>query len=441
MNDRLHGVNTELPEIETETPDLPEEGTEEPRQKPRRRGSLAAALALLFALAALAGTAWMWWQDQSARERDEARVFAEIDRLERSDSELSLKLNQVRDEVGALASADDRAQLTALESRLAADRAQLERAERTIREQSALAQSLQAEAGLLHDRLAAMEATVAATTGPGLDAGSELDVAEVDYLLRLAGERLQLFADPEAADRALEVADRHLAAMESPAYFEVRQDIAAARQALAAVAVPDYVSVAAELDAIQSAIGELPFRGEGEAPAVAAPEQEDGWWAKLKGVFASLVTVRRSDEDDIGQVSLQEQDYIRQRLWLQLEVAHLSLMRRDQDAFRGALARVGASVDRWFDASDGRVQAVTRALADLAALEVDARLPDITGPWSTLRRVRAAGAGTPPAAAPPQAESDPVEPPPLPPSGDGPGSVDALDGPAETGGQGLEDTG
>lgn len=434
-------MNTEFPKLETEASDLPEDGTEEPREQPRRRGSLAATLALLIALVALAGTAWMWWQDQSSRAQEEARVFTEIDRLERSDSELSLKLNQVRDELDALSSADDRPQLSDLESRLAADRAQLERAERTIREQAALAQSLRAEADSLHDRLAAMEAAVSAGTGARLDAGSELDLAEVDYLLRLANERLQLFADPAAADRALEVADRHLAAMENPAYFEVRQEIAAARQAMAAVAVPDYVSVAAELDAIQSAIGELPFRGEGQAPTSAAPEQEEGWWAKLQGVFASLVTVRRSDEDDIGQVSLQDKDYIRQRLWLQLEVAHLSLMRRDQDAFRGALARVRESVDRWFDGADGRVQAVTAELSDLAALEVAAELPDISAPWSTLRKLRAAGAGTPPAAVPAQVGANPAEARPPASSGSGPASADGDEDPADTGIRDREDTG
>jgi uroporphyrin-3 C-methyltransferase len=434
-------VNSEIPRIETDTPDPPEHGAEEPRRKPRRTGSLAASLALLIAVAALAGTAWMWWQDQTSRGQDEARVFAEIDRLERSDSELSLKLNQVRDELDALASADDRAQLTALEGRLAADRAQLERAERTIREQAAMAQSLQAEADAMHDRLAAMEAALSATPGSRLDAGGELDVAEVDYLLRLASERLQLFADPAAADRALEVADRHLAAMDSPAYFEVRQDIAAARQALAAVDIPDYVSVAAELDAIQSAIGKLPFKGEGEAPEAATPAEDDGWWAKLTGVFASLVTVRRSDEDDFSQVSLQEKDYVRQRLWLQLEVAHLALMRLDQDAFRGALARVQESIDTWFDPTDSRVESVVAGIADLAALDVDAALPDITGPWSTLRRIRAAGAGTPPAAVPLRAESSPVGAEAAEAPGDGPEPADGGDGAAETGSQDREDSG
>lgn len=385
-------MNSDIPQIEPEAQEPLEENAEKQPEKPRRKGGFAAALAVLISLTALAGTAWMWWQDESSRGQEEERVFAEIARLESSDSELALKLRQLRDELSLLSSAEDAAQLAALEERLAADRAQLDRAERAIREQTALAQSLQAVTDSMRDRLLAAEAALAAVSSQPAAGGGELDVAEVDYLLRLANERLQLFADPEAADQALQVADQHLAALDNPAYYGVRQEISAARQALAALDSPDYLEVAAELDAVQSAIPGLPFRGEtegAEAADPAAPAAEDGWWAKFKGVFASLVTVRRSAEEADARISLQDKDYVRQRVWLQLEIAHLALMRRDQASFRGALGRVQESVDAWFDPADSRVQSVTGRLADLAELNIDAELPDITAPWTRLKGVRA----------------------------------------------------
>lgn len=393
-------MNSEIPQIESEAQEPPEGDAEEQREKPRRGGAFAASLAILFSLVALAGTAWMWWQDQTSRGQQDERVFAEIARLESSDSALALKLQQLRDELEQVTSADDAAQLAALEDRLAADRGQLDRAERAIREQTALAQSLQAVTDSMRERLLAAEAALSAVSNRPVDAGGELDVAEVDYLLRLANERLQLFADPEAADQALSVADQHLAALDNPAYYGVRQEITAARQALAALDIPDYLEVAAELDAAQSAIPGLPFRGETEALDAAAPAAEDGWWAKLKGVFARLVTVRRSADEADVRISLQDKDYVRQRVWLQLEIAHLALMRRDQASFRGALGRVQESVDAWFDPEDSRVQSVAGQLSDLADLSIAAELPDITAPWSRLRGVRAVSS-TPAAAAAP----------------------------------------
>ena len=393
-------MNSDIPQIESEAQEPLEGDAEEQREKPRRKGAFAASLAMLFSLIALAGTAWMWWQDQSSLGQEEERVFAEIARLESSDSALALKLQQLREELEQVTSADDAAQLAALEDRLAADRGQLDRAERAIREQTAVAQSLQAVTDSMRERLLAAEAALSAVSNRPVDAGGELDVAEVDYLLRLANERLQLFADPEAADQALSVADQHLAALDNPAYYGVRQEITAARQALAALDIPDYLEVAAELDAAQSAIPGLPFRGEAEAPEAAAPAAEDGWWAKLKGVFARLVTVRRSADEADVRISLQDKDYVRQRVWLQLEIAHLALMRRDQASFRGALGRVQESVDTWFDPEDSRVQSVAGQLSELADLSIAAELPDITAPWTRLRGVRAVSS-TPAAAAVP----------------------------------------
>jgi uncharacterized protein HemX len=75
-------------------------------------------------------------------------------------------------------------------------------------------------------------------------------------------------------------------------------------------------------------------------------------------------------------------------LWLQLEIAHLSLMRRDQDAFRHSLARVESTLDAWFDESDENYPSVKSRLDDLQALEVQVDVPDINQPWATLRLIR-----------------------------------------------------
>ncbi len=59
----------ESPPEETATESPPEETAIEPPpaavEKPQRKGGAFGFLALLFSLAALAGTGWMWWQDQA----------------------------------------------------------------------------------------------------------------------------------------------------------------------------------------------------------------------------------------------------------------------------------------------------------------------------------------------------------------------------------------
>jgi uroporphyrin-3 C-methyltransferase len=409
-------VNTEISEIESETPETPPEEieieeTKPEKDPPRRGGSAFSFFALIFSLAALAGAGWMWWQDQASTGQEEQRMFAEITRLESSDSELSLKLSQIRDELNSLAAGDVGAEFETMQRHLEADRSKLDQVEQAISEQLALSRSLQAAADSMHGRLAAAEAVVTGMSTRELDAGGELDIAEVDYLLRLANERLKLFFDPAAADQALEVADMHLAALDNPMYLGVRQDIAAARRDLASVNMPDYMEITSQLDSLQQEIASLPLRG--AAPATTASEQAagDGWWEKVKGVFSNLVTVRRSTDEENQRISLQDKDYIRQRVWLQLEFAHLSLMRRDQEAFRTSLKRVQETLSTWFDPSDSKYQTVEKGINGLMAIEVQVDVPDITAPWSTLRLLRANQTRSAPALAPaPQQQAPEGEP-------------------------------
>ncbi len=287
-----------------------------------------------------------------------------------------------------LASGDVGAEFQALQRRMQTDREQLAGIEQGMQEQMALSRSLQAATSSMQGRLQAAEAAVAGMSTRELDGGGELDLAEVDYLLRLANERLKLFNDPAAADEALEVADMHLAALDNPMYLGVRQDIAAARRELAAVEVPDYLEIATRVDNIQEAVPALVFL-EQDTPAVVTENvDQEGWWGKISGAFSSLVTVRRSTDQENQRISLEDMDYVRQRLWLQMEIAHLALMRRDQAAFRSSLERTMETINAWFDPAAGSFAQVSGGIDELLALEINVEVPDITAPWSTLRLLR-----------------------------------------------------
>jgi uroporphyrin-3 C-methyltransferase len=390
-------VNTEISGNESETPESPVEESTAGKNglnkgRSPRSGASLAFFAFLVAMAALAVSGWIWWQDQASPGQEEQRVVAEISRLENSDSKLALELNQVRDQLNTLSAGDAGAEIKAVQQGLQADRSKMEQVESALGKQASMARSLQAASESLHGRLLAAEAALAGMSTRELDAGGELDLAEVDYLLRLANERLKLFSDPEAAGQALELADMHLAALDNPMYLGIRQDIATARRELGNVSIPDYVDISSRLDTIQQEIAVLPFKQ--DASSKDSPEQAsgDGWWDKVKGVFSNLVTVRRSTDEENQRISLQDRDYIRQSAWLQLEVAQLALMRRDQQAFRASLQRVKASLSGWFDSGDRKYQAVLQKIDDLNAIEIQVEVPDITAPWSTLRLLRAAPA-------------------------------------------------
>jgi len=383
-------VNIDISEIEAGRADGEAGRDAKPPAGPRRSGFGLAFLALLIALAALLGAGWMWWQGQSAGSTAQARAQSEIARLENADSRLSVQLQELRETLDARPAGDVDSRLAALQSTLSDDQARVAALQQSLQEQVALTRSMQTAVDAMHSRLVAAESALAGVGARELDARGDLDLAEVDYLLRLATERLQLFSDPRSADRALALADTHLAALENPAYLGVRQAIAAARRELAALDLPDDLEIAGQLESIQRAIPSLPFRPASPANSDVAPVVEGGWWQKLKSTVASLVTVRRSTGEESRRISLQDKDYIRQRLWLQLEAAYLALMQHEQQAFRAALLRVRESLAEWFDPASSEVAAVGESLDALLALEVAIAWPDISEPWNTLRLVRAA---------------------------------------------------
>jgi uroporphyrin-3 C-methyltransferase len=405
-------IAVEATEPKKQTPEKPllNQGQQKDRgQESRDRGSGSglAWLALLVALGAAAGTAWIWWQGQVSGDIAAERMQADIERLEGNDSRLTGQLGELSDSLESLSSISSVDPLAELDDRLAADRAQLLGLQESIGDQVALTRAQQQAVDALHARLLAAEAMLTEVSGRERDARGELDLAEVDYLLRLASERLQLFSDVAAADHALSLADSNLAALDNPAYLGVRQAIANARGDLAAVESPDIPAMAGRLDALQKAVPALPFPATDVPLAPSAPATDDGWWEKLKATFASLVTVRRSTEEENQRIGLLDQDLIRQRVWLQLEAAHLALMRRDQQAFGSALQRAQATSAEWFDPASSAVQSFESSVAQLEGTVIAVAWPDISGPWTQLRLLRSARTVPAPIANPAVAPAEP----------------------------------
>jgi uroporphyrin-3 C-methyltransferase len=378
-------VNIEISEIDAAPPDTERGSVSEPPAGPTRGGRALALLALLIALAALAGTAWLWWQGQTSGRTEAEQVAARVGRVDGAVTDLARQVGDLDASLQSLAANAGSRRIDELEGLASRQNEQVAQLQAALQEQQALSRSLQAALEGLHGRLLASEAGLSQLSARELDARGELDLAEVDYLLRLASERLQLFADVAGAEQALALADAHLAALDNPAHLGVRRAIADARSDLAGVDLPDEFAIASELDALQGELPTLPFRQARGGPEPVTEPEGGGWWEKLKSTLSSLVTVRRSAEEEGERVTLQDQDYVRQRAWLQLEVARLALMRREQAAYRDALGRVRQSVGGWLDSTDPAVRDFNTRLQALMAIELVAEWPDISEPWSALR--------------------------------------------------------
>ena len=355
--------------------------------KPPSTGKAIAILALLISIAAAAATGWQWWQTYQG-DPEAAKQSASMARLQATQQQLGQTVAAFEAQLQSDQASGSAAELSQLARQLQQSQGTLDQLQGQAGEDQATINALQGSVRSLEQRLSTNESGLLNVAASTQNSSVELDIAEVDYLLRVANERLQLFSDPTAADLALQAADMQIEAMDDPMFLSVRQRIASARQALASVPRVDRVQLSASISNMQSQLAGLSFRGEEAAQEAPLLADDAGWWANFKYTLSSLVTVKRRAPEDEAMLSLDDKDYLRQGLWLQLESARLALMRNDSSAYTGSLERVRGTVEQFFHTGSSAVQAMLLETTKLQQVEIAPAMPDISAPWTQFRQLR-----------------------------------------------------
>ncbi len=330
---------------------------------PRRAAGLWAGLALLLALAALAAGAWSLLQLRLTSDRAVAQ-------------DLELKQAQARTEAASREAAVLRTQVRELADRAAGMERRLDETH------AALDQVTQTSAN------------------------ADFALAEIEYLLILAEERLALMQDNGTAQAALRMAERRLAGLDVPGLDAVRGQIGADLLRLAQAPEIDYGQWVEELGALAVAAETLPLRAaaQAEAPTVDAVAPAQGWRGLLQSIWRELRSMVVISRNSAGVSPLpSDRHSMVQSLLLRIETTRLALLRRDGRALHDAAASTTDWLQRWFNGADPRVRAALDRLQVLSELDLAAPPPDITSSLETLRaliRERAAPMTPPPATQP-----------------------------------------
>ena len=356
-------------------------------KKPASSGTPIAILALLVALAAVSATGWQWWQTR-LQDPDAVTQKEAMTQLQGRQETLATSVASIEKQLGAAQSPIDADEFSRRNERLKTVESQLEGLQGQTGQDEASIDAMQGSVRSLEQRLSTAESGLVSVAAASQNSSAALDIAEIDFLLRAATDRLQLFADPVAADLALQAADVQIEALDDPMYLSVRQRIAASRQALARVPAVDRVQLTSRITDLQSKVAGLPFHGEDSTQPEPVLPDDAGWWQSFKNTLSSLVTVRRRVPEDESLLSLDDKDYLRQGLWLQFESARLALMRNDSGVYEGSLDRVTATVEQFFQSGSSEVEALLLGVATLKQVDIAPELPDISGPWTQLRQLR-----------------------------------------------------
>ena len=219
--------------------------------------------------------------------------------------------------------------------------------------------------------------------------------AEVEYLVRMANQRVLMEQDANSALQLLQSADEIIRETDGLTAHGLREALARDIAALKAVGSPDIQGVYLELSALVSQVPLL----RRTLPTYQAPSSTTDQSAEATGYLARflrlirhagnklahLVDFRR-DEVEIKRILPPKEEYfLRQNLVLKLQIAQMALLEGNQGVFQSALGEAQVWVSDSFDDENPGTVAMLKSITRLSASQVSVELPDIAGSLKAAR--------------------------------------------------------
>lgn len=221
-------------------------------------------------------------------------------------------------------------------------------------------------------------------------------VADAEYLLSVANERLHLIGDVNTTREALEAADQRLRESGDAGVFKVREQIARDIAAIRNVHVPDIVGMYASLQSLEAQVDKLtlflPYSGKPLTPSTEIHDHADKTEAEHDlldsaiNQLEGLVTLRHTDQPVTEILTPEQAEFIREQLRVKLEMAKIALVERNESIYQTGLADAKNWIEQHFTKND-ESRAMMAELSRLGATKVRGQFPDISLSIKMLRDI------------------------------------------------------
>jgi len=246
--------------------------------------------------------------------------------------------------------------------------------QRLSRKQDDLQRALTAAVAGTEDQMSALAERLAAneSTGP-----ADWTLAEVEYLLRIANQRLITSRDNDTAIEMLQAADTIMKELAYPELAIVRRQLAADITELQLANQVDVEGVYFVLEALSSEIAKLDqFAPEELAPIEPDSHEESSrlmiLWNGIIQVLSKYVRIDTAAGEPEYLVS-DEQEVIRGlAIQLQIRQAQLALLSGQQEIYSAALSGAAESVNMYYSAEN-----IVKRLTDLSERKVEQKAMDV----------------------------------------------------------------
>ncbi len=319
----------------------------------KNSGNLARVLVILLLLA-LGGVSGFLVQQQLLLKQDLAQSKAQLQQT----------------------NAATQSSLTELQQRLA----QLEEQNQKLAEQNGSAiSSIQESLNSQNERLMTLSTT---------DRNDWL-LAEAQYLLSLANQRLVIEREASTANALLAAADNILAGIDIIELRTVRQAIKSEQIALQLASAFDREGLFLEIAALSDQIDKLSLFKMPEIildkPSEIVSTEGLSFWEKFKQSIAMsiddlqfLVRVRELSKPVEPILPPDSHQYLKQNLRFMLEQAQLALLKEQSQVYRNALLKAHQWIEQYYAINERESQVILARLAEIAEINIQQPIPDIT---------------------------------------------------------------
>ncbi|MCH9698842.1 MAG: uroporphyrinogen-III C-methyltransferase [Gammaproteobacteria bacterium] len=222
-------------------------------------------------------------------------------------------------------------------------------------------------------------------------------IADAEYLLSVANERLQLTQDINTTIMALEAADHRLRESGDGGVFKVREEIASEISALKKIKVPDIVGLIHTISILQKDAKNLQLAlptmdqssiSQGSSVKSANDKVNSSESDPLDTVITDLkelVVIRPRNPDAVSILHSEEARIIREDYLIRLEIAKAALARRSEQEFLTSLQSSKDWLNEHFNTKSDAVNNAIKTIDGLLKTKFHSQLPDISRSLKLLR--------------------------------------------------------
>jgi uroporphyrin-3 C-methyltransferase len=203
-------------------------------------------------------------------------------------------------------------------------------------------------------------------------------IAEANYLVKLAGPHLQVTHDVTATLALLQNADNLLQNLQDPATVDIREALTKDIVALQASPKVNVTSLYLQLVALNSQLEKLPLPinplSANAATTVSPASSAESWWetglAHSWQALSKVVIVRRNDATTLPLVLPEEKRMLYQNLHLQLQSAMWALLQRNDVIYKACLQQAINWIQAYFAQETPETKSMLQNLQTLQKTDI-----------------------------------------------------------------------